>query len=179
MSYSRNEIMNKMRLYQHSARCPIALRSFLECNPDYWCFIPQLWYEANEDNLIHFRGTSSSSSSTSCSSLSLSLSSDADREETDITMMNAINRQRIFYFLDHVPIPPGAYAFSYRQHAQQRLFFEKYLSLPPEQLPYSTIDLYQVAIIAVCKSSLFTLFCFLIDKFSTKRRVFNHFKIYY
>ncbi|CAF1421151.1 unnamed protein product [Rotaria sordida] len=28
-----NEIANCMRLYQHSARCPIALRLFLDCNP--------------------------------------------------------------------------------------------------------------------------------------------------
>ncbi|CAF4634620.1 unnamed protein product, partial [Rotaria magnacalcarata] len=46
----QNEIANRMRLYQHSARCPVALRSFLDCNPIYWCFIPVLWSEALAEN---------------------------------------------------------------------------------------------------------------------------------
>ncbi|CAF4800816.1 unnamed protein product, partial [Rotaria socialis] len=32
-------IMKKMRLYQHSAHCPVAIQLFLEHNPAYWCFI--------------------------------------------------------------------------------------------------------------------------------------------
>ncbi|CAF5154493.1 unnamed protein product, partial [Rotaria socialis] len=47
-----------MRLYQHSARCPIALRSFLDCNPTYWCFIPLVWSEAVAENDIHWHGAS-------------------------------------------------------------------------------------------------------------------------
>ncbi|CAF1530777.1 unnamed protein product, partial [Rotaria sordida] len=40
------EMANQMRLYPHSARCPEALRSFLDCNPMYWCSIPLPWEEA-------------------------------------------------------------------------------------------------------------------------------------
>ncbi|CAF3025410.1 unnamed protein product [Rotaria sp. Silwood2] len=51
------EIANEMRLYQHSARCSIALRSFLDCNPIYWCFIPLLWEEALAENAVYYQGT--------------------------------------------------------------------------------------------------------------------------
>ena len=35
-----------MRLYLHSTQCPVALRSFLDCNPNYWCFIPMSRHDA-------------------------------------------------------------------------------------------------------------------------------------
>ncbi|CAF4814448.1 unnamed protein product, partial [Rotaria sp. Silwood2] len=47
-----------MRLYQHSARCPVVLRSFLDCNPIYWYFIPLLWDGALAQNAVYFRRTS-------------------------------------------------------------------------------------------------------------------------
>ena len=52
-----------MRLYQHSAKCPVALRTFLDCNPNYWCFIPLRWQEAEEENL---NALQQSSDRTSC-----------------------------------------------------------------------------------------------------------------
>ena len=39
--------------------------------------------------------------------------------------------------------------FSYRQRQKQRLFFERFLSTPIQQQPYSVVDLYQMKIIAV------------------------------
>ena len=122
-----------MRLYQHSARCPIALAAFLHCNPNYWCFIPLHGHEAQNENRIYFEQAA--------------LSHDDDTTKC----------------LARVPLPPAAYAFSYRQQEQQRVFFNQLLSMNVDQLPHSPIDLYQVAMIAVCKSSLFTLFSFLID----------------
>ncbi|CAF1429983.1 unnamed protein product, partial [Rotaria sordida] len=47
------EMFNQMRLYQHAARCPEALRSFLDCNPMYWCFIPLPWDEAVTENVAN------------------------------------------------------------------------------------------------------------------------------
>ncbi|CAF4750928.1 unnamed protein product, partial [Rotaria magnacalcarata] len=35
-------VMREMRLYEHSAHCPVALQLFLDRNPNYWCFIPML-----------------------------------------------------------------------------------------------------------------------------------------
>ena len=126
--------MKRMRLYQHSARCPIALRTFLDCNPSYWCFIPLHWHDAEHDNLVYLRETSNS-----------------DPEVTNIIRMGALDNQRVSRSMDSVPLPPAIYAFSYRQRQKQRVFFEQLLTLPSQQRPYSTVDLYQYAIIAMCK----------------------------
>ena len=123
-----------MRLYQHSARCPIALRSFLDCNPIYWCFIPLHWNEALTENTVYGRGT-------------------ADIDPTLVYMMatTVVDNRRVTNHLDRVPLPPAAYAFSYQQVKKQRLFFQQLISSPINQLPYDASDLYQLAIIAVCK----------------------------
>ena len=52
-----------MRPYQHASRCPIALRLFLDANPDYWCFIPLLWHNAQVENIAYLQERSSSSTS--------------------------------------------------------------------------------------------------------------------
>jgi hypothetical protein len=79
-----------MRLYQHSARCPIALRTFLDFHPDYWCFIPLLWHEGQDENLLSLRRTSSGHS-----------------EMTNIIKMGAISNRRVNKYLDSVPLPPA------------------------------------------------------------------------
>ncbi|CAF3756457.1 unnamed protein product [Rotaria magnacalcarata] len=110
----QNEIANRMRLYQHSARCSVVLRSFLDCNPIYWCFIPVLWNEALAENSIHTRGTS-----------------DTDLLLLQVLTSTAVGNRRLANYLNCVPLPPAAYVFS------------------NQQLPYFTLDLYKVAIIAV------------------------------
>ena len=123
-----------MRLYQHSARCPVALRSFLDCNPIYWCFIPMLRSEAQAENMVFFRGTSNS-----------------DPELTNVIMMGAFGNHRVAHYLDHVPLTPAAYSFTYRQRQTQRLFFEHSLFPSVQQLSYSPVDLYEMPIIVVRK----------------------------
>jgi hypothetical protein len=121
-----------MRLYQHSARCPVALRTFLDCNPDYWCFILFLWQDVEEANMIF-----------------LQQASNGKVGWIDNLVMTADHSQRLSHYMDRVSIPRAAYGFSYEQCEQQRLFFHQFLSLPRHQQRYSTIDLYQYAIIAV------------------------------
>ncbi|CAF1469686.1 unnamed protein product [Rotaria magnacalcarata] len=128
----QNEIANKMRLYQHSARCPVALRSFLDCNPIYWCFIPVLWSEALAENSVHTRGTS-----------------DTDLLLLQVLTSTAVGNRRLANYLDCVPLSPAAYVFSNQQVKQQRSFFQQFISCTNDQLPYLTLDLYKVAIIAV------------------------------
>jgi hypothetical protein len=123
-----------MRLYLHSTRCPVALHTFLDCNPSYWCFIPLRWHDAEQENLIHLQEIST-----------------GDPEMTNIIRMGALSNRRVSHYMDCMPIPPAAYEFSYRQRQKQRVFFEQLLSLPSQQRPYSTLDLYQYAIIAVRK----------------------------
>jgi len=135
-----------MRLYQHSARCPIALRSFLDCNPNYWCFIPILWVDAVTENIIHLRRIPRQREQTSAAA-----TSNTDPELFNIIVMGAMSNDRVARYLEHLPLPPVEYSFSYRQRQQQRAFFQQFLSSSTQQSPYSPIDLYQVAIIAVCK----------------------------
>ena len=123
-----------MRVYQHSARCPTALRTFLDCNPSYWCFIPMSWHDAEDQNIVDIQEKSNQ-----------------DPQMTYIIRMGVINNQRVSRYLDSVPLPPAVYAFSYRQRQKQRIFFEKFISLPHRERPYSTVNLYQYAIIAVRK----------------------------
>ena len=133
-----------MRLYQHSARCPIALRSFLDCNPQYWCFIPMSLQDASSENITILQQMSAASSSSTTTTI--------DIELIDIIAIGAIDNPRLSNFIHNVPHPPAAFVFSYRQRQQQRTFFERFISSSTQQLPYSPVDLYQVAIIVVRKS---------------------------
>ncbi|CAF4818698.1 unnamed protein product [Rotaria sp. Silwood1] len=128
------QMTNKMRLYQHSARCPVALRSFLDCNPVYWCFIPLCWDEALAENTNCYRGYSV-----------------RDPDLAYIFATNATDTYQITQYLDRVPLPPTAYTFSYRQLQKQRAFFRRLILSSIHDLPYITVDLYKMAIIAVCK----------------------------
>ena len=141
MSCSRNEIAKKMRLYQHAARCPAALRLFLDCNPDYWCFIPLLWHDAQVENIAYLQERNSSSTSSKI----------VDLDVTNVMTIATIGNHQVTDCLNHVPLTPIRYAFSYQQRQQHCLFFEQFLSLPIDQLPCSPVDLYKVAPIAVRK----------------------------
>ncbi|CAF3586707.1 unnamed protein product [Adineta steineri] len=143
----QKEIANKMRLYQHSARCPVALRSFLDCNPDYWCFVPILWVDAITENIVYYRTRSNTNNS----------------EETSISEVTAIDNQSILRYLEHVPQPPASYDFSYQQRQKQRQFFERFLTSPFYQMPYSPLDLYQIAIIAILPDDRSVLLRYIIE----------------
>jgi hypothetical protein len=94
-----------------------------------------LWPEAEDENISYIR----------------SASTNADPELTNALTMSANVDRRVASYLANVPLPPAAYAFTYQQRQQQRSFFQQFLGSPFQQLPYSTLDLYQMAIIAVCK----------------------------
>ncbi|CAF1561801.1 unnamed protein product [Rotaria sordida] len=123
---------NQVRLYQHSARCPEALRSFLDCNPMYWCFIPLPWDEAVTENVANRPGNSTT-----------------DPNLDAVIATTAVDNRRVANYLDNVPLPPTSYAFSYRQLKQQRLFFERLVTSSIHYRPYIKLDLYNIAIIAV------------------------------
>ncbi|CAF1336713.1 unnamed protein product [Adineta steineri] len=143
LNESENEVANKMRLYQHSARCPIALRLFLDYNPNYWCFIPMLKYRARAKNIAYVRQARGSSSSSFHETIGAQMS--------DLTATSLIGRNsRVIPDLHDVPRPPSTiYEFSYEQRQKQRLFFEELLSSSTDQLSYSPVNLYKVAIIVV------------------------------
>ena len=141
MSCSMNEMANEMRLYDHAARCPIALRLFLDCSPDYWCFILLLWHYAQVEKIAYLQERSSSSTSSKI----------VDLDVTNVIAIATIGNHQVTDCLNHVPLTPIRYAFSYQQRQQQGVFFEQFFSLPVDQLPYSPVDLYKVAPIVVRK----------------------------
>lgn len=131
-----------MRLYQHSTRCPIALRTFLDCNPNYKCFIPYEWHEAQDDNIVYCHELARTNNTTP-TDIPISIQT---------TVQNSVSSHTVKIYLDHVPLPPASHAFAYRQILQQRTFFEQFLSSSSlDSCPYISVDLYKVAIIAVRK----------------------------
>ena len=148
MLFFSKEAANQMRVYQHSARCPVVLRAFLECNPRYWCFIPMPWEDASADNMRHFGHKHPSR---------------AFRTTTNDT--NQAQDPVIEDCLDLVPLPLTAYAFSYRQCQEQIRFFRDLLSLNTVELSCRSIDLYQFKILAVRKS------CIIDDRYLHDRRI--------
>ena len=117
-----------MRLYQHSAHCPVAMRTFLDGNPMYWCFIP-----IPRDQ---------------------SPTTDVPDPTKDRQPLRTVDRAQVMRCLRHVPGPPTAHFFSQRQRKMQHSFFDYFLSLDHEQQrPYQALDLFQVNIIVVRKCS--------------------------
>ena len=105
------------------------------------------WHDAADEDLTHLRSRrtfSSSSNKTSATAAS-------DLEQSNIVAMGTSESQRVAHYLEHVPLPPAAYMFSYQQRQKQRLFFEQFLSTPLQRPLYSVIDLYCMKIIAVRK----------------------------
>ena len=39
---------DRMKLYQHSVRCPVAMQIFLDTNPQYWRFVPMTLEESEK-----------------------------------------------------------------------------------------------------------------------------------
>ena len=152
-----------MRLYHHSARCPVALRTFLDCNPQYWCFVPLSWQDAINENITAVPraprtggggrggGGGGGGAGGSHQSTASSSATTTDPEEVSIVAMGTIDNDRVDNFMEYIPLAQGGYAFSYRQRREQRAFFEKLVAFSTRQLPYDPIDLYQVAIVAVRK----------------------------
>ncbi|CAF1406327.1 unnamed protein product [Rotaria sordida] len=157
------EKANKMRLYQHSARCPIALRLFLECNPNYWCFIPLLVDEAAVENKAYVQERTPCSTSSNEAAAAATITTNAELNVV-LDMVGRMHRNRkVASCLQQVPLAPVKYVFSYDQREEQRLFFEQFLASDVDQCPYSIVDLYQVAIIAVLPDDCSIILRYLIE----------------
>jgi hypothetical protein len=132
--YVRHLIMKNMRLYQHSAHCSVALQLFLEKNPAYWCFISRLKEEVDQENKFYTRlvlGTGNE--------FVFTLPKRTDQEK------------KVARLLTGISFPPAKYHYSSAQIQKQRIFFDRLLLSPVDELPYVETDLYKIKIIAVCK----------------------------
>ena len=111
--------MNKMRLYQHAARCSVALRRFLDVNPHYWPFIPLLWRDVQAENIFSTR-----------EDLSASSCSKKINTETNSMMTTAYtDHRRLVECLKRIPEPPVPYAFPDEQKQSSVCFSNNFLQL--------------------------------------------------
>ena len=74
--------------------------------------------------------------------------------ETDhLVRSGVIEDRHIVHCLERVPRPPDTYTFSYQDRQQQRCFFRDLLAARHHHHhpSYIDVDLYQIAVLAVCK----------------------------
>ena len=124
-----------MLLYKHSARCPAAMQLFLDCNSQYWPFIPMLEQDAQKDNQLYQLPPSIPPDPSSPLMTSSHTRTD---HEAGCSMTNL------------PPLPSRQYTFSTRQSAQQFLYFK---NRQDYYWPNFNLNLYRAAIIALCKYS--------------------------
>ena len=135
-----------MLLYRHSVRCSIAMQWFLDCNPYYWCFVPITKEQAEFDNQFYVLPTSIPADPTSPISTEHYLRSDLEAG---------------LFLTDLPPLPSTIYTFSTRQCAEQFELFKNKRNLLK---PNNNLDLYNAAIVAVCKLYIF----FSLNRFSVR-----------
>ncbi|CAF1029997.1 unnamed protein product [Adineta ricciae] len=124
-------VKDDMLLYRHSARCPVAMQLFLQCNPQYWPLIPMLAPDAQYDNR----------------SYKLPVSIPSDPTSPIVTNTHTRSDQEAGCCMtDLPPFPSKTYTFSTRQCAHQ---FEYFKNKQDYILPDFNLDLYQAAIVAV------------------------------
>jgi hypothetical protein len=121
---------DRMWLYQHTARCPVAVQLFLDANPDFWCLVPMTKEEA----------AARVNTTIPPSYRRAPIRSTESRSEADAK-----------YLSESVPHPPPSFAFTDRQkHGQVRFFRELKDQVASPTLD-TNVNLYNAAIVAVCK----------------------------
>ena len=125
---------DEMLLYKHSARCSSAIQMFLDCNPQYWCFVPMSKAVAQEEILashspsdhIRLRPTS-----------------------TSVSDLHTYHDKEASSYVHHLPpMPSENYTFSFKQRTKQFQIFKNKLH---HLIPNSHLDLYNATIFVVCK----------------------------
>ena len=129
----RDLVKDGMLLYRHSARCSVAMQWFLDCNPQYWSFVPITKEEARVDNEIYVRPSAIPTDPTSSEIT-------RPRTRSDLEAGTCLT--------DLPPIPSDDYTFSTRQCAEQ---FEILKNEQNRLLANNDLDLYNGTIVAVCK----------------------------
>ena len=128
-----------MLLYQHSVRCSAAMQMFLDCNPHYWCFVPVLKTEVEEQHPI------CDQSFDRCS-LILTTPLDSNLHECPDSEVSS-------YVNNLPPMPSENYTFSNSQREKQSQFFKEKCQ---HRQPNLQLDLYNATIVAL--RTLFFLF---------------------
>ncbi|CAF3752400.1 unnamed protein product [Rotaria sp. Silwood1] len=131
-------VKDRMKLYQHSARCPVAMQIFLDANPQYWRFVPMTLEESQrpEQQIVQ----------------SLVISDELSH--------HLRTRRDCEICVEAVPKPSKGYTFSNRQIMLQTQYFHK---LQDKTLPNQTIDLYNATIVAVLPETSSDMFRYTIE----------------
>lgn len=134
----RKKANDQSWLYQHSARCSVALQFFLEFNPEYWCFVPT---KNVEQQMVHglARGY-------------LTRQSASHRElpppsESDLFSTWHRRDAEVRQLVANLPLPPFGYNFTSYQRQQQANFFKW---SQDRNVPMHNVDLYDANIVAIC-----------------------------
>ncbi len=125
-----------MLLYKHSARCPSAIQMFLDCNPQYWCFVPMPKIEAQTQNLA------SDSLPSDYIVLGPTSTFVSNRHHT------SGDQEASSYMNNLPPLPSENYTFSTYQRTKQ---FQAFKDKRDHLIPNFHLDLYNATIIAVRK----------------------------
>ncbi|CAF3677382.1 unnamed protein product [Rotaria sp. Silwood1] len=129
---------DRMKLYQHSARCPVAMQIFLDANPQYWRFVPMTLEESQRPE-------------------QQSIEQPVISDEPNWTLRSKGDCR---VCVEAVPKPLNGYTFSNRQIMLQTQYFHK---LRDKTLPNQDIDLYNASIVAVLPESCSDMFRFTIE----------------
>ena len=116
-----------MKLYQHSAQCPVAMQIFFDANPQYWSFVPMTIDESQQSEL---------------QSIEHSI------EFSDQLDWNVRSKEDCRRYVEVVPKPPTAYTFTNQQILLQTQYFHQKRD---ENLSNEGIDLYDATAVAVRK----------------------------
>lgn len=120
-------VKDRMKLYQHSRRCPIAMQIFLDANLQYWRFIPMTFEESERPEQKFF---------------------ESPHLSDQIDDYNRRSKDDCQIYVTSVPRPPVGFTFSNRQIALQTQYFHK---KQDKIMPNKDIDLYNATIVAVRK----------------------------
>ena len=162
-------------LYHHSARCRYGLQRFLDKNPSYWCFIPQLSSDVKVNNDAYFalkkknKDINNRPSRTrpfadiTITTEHLHRATSQKPIESQIIPLTASGKPMFFASLisdmvrseaetqqlvRNMPDPPIGYGFSIQQREEQTLFFQTKKEV--QVVPTDFVDLYMYSIVAVC-----------------------------
>ncbi|CAF1542923.1 unnamed protein product, partial [Rotaria sordida] len=136
--HDRLRTKDRVKLYQHPARCPVAMQIFLDANPQYWRFVPMTLEESTrpEQQMV--------TPYTFSEELSWTIRS---KEDTKV-------------YVDAVPKPSKGLTFSNRQIMLQTRYFHK---TRDRTLPNQDIDLYDATILTVLPETCSDMFRFTIE----------------
>jgi len=119
-----------MWLYQHTARCPVAVQLFLDANPDYWCLVPMTNDEAE-------------------ARVNTIVPPSYRRAHSQLTQTTRLKADAK-YLADNLPDPPESFTFTERQKFGQMCFFYEMKDQLSSPSLNTNVDLYNASIVAVC-----------------------------